>query len=196
MLDIPLVGPDGIADLGDGGDEGAFITLAGVENSDNVFGTVAGVQRHLRAAGGRLQRCYEAEYGKPPGAYSALAYACTQVLLQAIDANIGSARPTWRRSARLSARQSSPATEWDTVLGTIHFDANGDSSQKWISFYKTTRAQRRHGGWDLRQAAGLRRVRRTPALARRPLKPVLQTAGESIRSSPAVSYLIRVQTYG
>jgi len=26
---------------------------------------------------------------------------------------------------------------FDTVLGPLFFDANGDTSQKWISFYKT-----------------------------------------------------------
>ncbi|HUP82606.1 MAG TPA: branched-chain amino acid ABC transporter substrate-binding protein [Candidatus Limnocylindria bacterium] len=143
MLDIPLVGPDGIADLGDVGNEGAFLTLAGAENGANVFGTVAGI--HDIPDPEAFATAYGEEYGgDAPGAYSALAYACTQVILQAIDSNIGSA-------ADLAALRDAVRTsvfagdEWDTVLGTIHFDTNGDSSQKFISFYKT----RDDGsGWD------------------------------------------------
>ncbi|MEA2676802.1 MAG: branched-chain amino acid transport system substrate-binding protein [Chloroflexota bacterium] len=143
MLEIPLVGPDGIADLGDVGNEGAFLTLAGQENGANVFGTVAGI--HDIPDPQAFADAYAAAYdGDAPGAYSALAYACTQVLLQAIDANIGTA-------ADLAALRDAVRTsvfagdEWDTVLGTIHFDENGDSSQKFISFYKT----RDDGsGWD------------------------------------------------
>ena len=74
--------------------------------------------------------------GDAPGAYSALAYACTQVLLQAIDANIADAADlaALREAVRAS---SSPATSGTPCSARSHFDANGDSSQKWISFYKT-----------------------------------------------------------
>jgi len=143
MLEIPLVGPDGIADLGEAGAEGAFLTLAGAENGANVFGTIAGI--HDIPDPEAFATAYgEAYDGAAPGAYSALAYACTQVLLQAIDTNIGAA-------ADLAALREAVRTtifagqEWETVLGTIHFDENGDSSQKFISFYGT----RDDGsGWD------------------------------------------------
>jgi branched-chain amino acid transport system substrate-binding protein len=146
LLAIPLVGPDGIADLGAGGDEGTFITLAGVENSDNVFGTIAGI--HDIPDPAAFATAYGAEYnGDPPGAYSALAYACTQVELQAIDANIGAA--TDLAALREAVRTSIFAgAEWTTVLGTLHFDPNGDSSQKFISFYKTDPSLNDgKGGW-------------------------------------------------
>src|SRR4029079_19681684 len=90
LLDIPFVGPDGTTDLGAGGDEGTFITLAGVENSDNVQRTVAGIH-DIPDPEAFATDCGAMFDGDAPGAYSALAYACTQVLLQAIDANIGSA---------------------------------------------------------------------------------------------------------
>ena len=143
MLEIPLVGPDGIADLGEAGAEGAFLTLAGAENGANVFGTIAGI--HDIPDPEAFATAYgEAYDGAAPGAYSALAYACTQVLLQAIDTNIGAA-------ADLAALREAVRTtifagqEWETVLGTIHFDENGDSSQKFISFYGT---KADGSGWD------------------------------------------------
>jgi len=137
MLDIPLVGPDGITDLADFGADGAYLTLAGEGNGGNTFGTVAGI--HDIPDPDAFAAAYTAEYpGKEPGAYSALAYACTQVLLQAIDANIGTAADlaALREAVRVSI--IGQPTLWDTVLGQISFDANGDSSQKFISFYKTT----------------------------------------------------------
>ena len=136
LLDVPFVGPDGTTDLGKGGDEGTFITLAGVENSDNVHGTIAGIHDIPDP------EAFATDYGEmfngdPPGAYSALAYACTQVLLQAIDANIGSAADLAALREAVRGSIIGQDTLWTTVLGDISFDANGDSSQKFISFYKT-----------------------------------------------------------
>jgi len=137
LLDIPLVGPDGITDLGKGGDEGTFITLAGVENADNVYGTIAGANALELDIAADFNAAYEAEFGDPPGAYSALAYACTQVLLQAIDANIASAADLGALREAVRAAIIGTPTPWETVLGELSFDENGDSTQKWISFYKT-----------------------------------------------------------
>ena len=135
LLDVPLVGPDGIADLGDFGGEGAFLTLAGQENGANVYGTVAGI--HDIPDPEAFAEAYGAMFdGAEPGAYSALAYACTQVLLQAIDANLADSADL--AALRENVRSSIFAgDEWETVLGTLHFDENGDSSQKFISFYAT-----------------------------------------------------------
>jgi branched-chain amino acid transport system substrate-binding protein len=150
MLEIPMVGPDGITDLGRGGDTGAFITLAGVENSDNVHGTVAGANALELETATEFNAAYEQAFGRPPGAYSALAYACAQILLQAIDANIDLAGDT--EAMREAVRSSIIGTDtlWDTkVLGELSFDENGDSSQKWISFYRVdTELFEGAGGWE------------------------------------------------
>jgi branched-chain amino acid transport system substrate-binding protein len=135
LLDIPFMGPDGTTTLGTGGAEGEMITLAGAENADNIHGTVAGI--HDIPDPDAFATAYgEAYDGEEPGAYSALAYACTQVLLQAIDANIGEAADlvALREAVRAHVFAGEPFT---TVLGEINFDPNGDSSQKFISFYKT-----------------------------------------------------------
>jgi branched-chain amino acid transport system substrate-binding protein len=137
MLDIPMVGPDGITDLGTAADVGSFVNLAGVENSGNVYGTVAGANALELDIAADFNAAYQAEYSEAPGAYSALAYACTQVLLQAVDANIGSAADLAALREAVRASIIGQDTPWHTVLGDISFDANGDSSQKWISFYRT-----------------------------------------------------------
>jgi branched-chain amino acid transport system substrate-binding protein len=146
MLDIPLVGPDGIADLGTGGSEGAFITLAGVENADNVHGTIAGI--HDIPEPEAFATKFKAEFGNDPGAYSALAYACTQVILQAIEASADAAG-TDKAALREAVRAYIfGGNKVNTVLGEINFDENGDSSQKFISFYKTDPSlEGGKGGW-------------------------------------------------
>jgi len=149
LLDIPMVGPDGITDLQPGGSEGAFITLAGVENSGNVYGTVAGI--HDIPDPTAFADKYKAMFqNADPGAYSALAYACAQVLLQSLDAAIkGGVDVSDDVALREAVRKNVFAgASFDTVLGTIFFDANGDTSQKWISFYKTDPALNDgKGGW-------------------------------------------------
>jgi branched-chain amino acid transport system substrate-binding protein len=144
MGDIPYVGPDGIADLGDGGGQGAFITLAGVENSHDVHGTVAGI--HDIPDPKAFSDRYKAKFSKDPGAYSGLAYACTQVLIKAIASSTATDMAALRAAVRTYVFTTT--NKFDTVLGTISFDENGDSSQKFISFYKVDpTAAGGKGGW-------------------------------------------------
>lgn len=149
LLDIPMVGPDGITDLLPGGSEGSFVTLAGVENSGNVYGTVAGI--HDIPDPDAFATAYKAMFqNADPGAYSALAYACAQVLLQSLDTALkGGADATDPAALREAVRKNIFAgATFDTVLGPIFFDANGDTSQKWISFYKTDPTLNGgNGGW-------------------------------------------------
>lgn len=144
-LNIPMVGPDGIADLGTGGSTGAFITLAGVENAGDTSGTVAGI--HDIPDPAAFAAKFKAKYNAEPGAYSALAYACTQALLQSVATAAGKA--TDMKSLREGVRANIfSGAKFNTVLGTISFDANGDSSQKFISFYKVdTTLNAGKGGW-------------------------------------------------
>lgn len=143
MLAIPFVGPDGTTDLGTGGSEGAFITLAGVDNSDNVSGTIAGI--HDIPNPTAFSDKYKAKFSKEPGAYSALAYACTQILIQAIGKANASDMAGLRKAVRDYVFSGA---KFDTVLGPLSLDANGDSSQKFISFYKTdVKAEGGKGGW-------------------------------------------------
>lgn len=146
MAGVPFTGPDGIADLGTGGSEGAFITLAGVENANNVYGTVAGV--HDLPESSTFADRYQAEYGKAPGAYSALAYSCTQVLLKAIEESAASASDMAALRSAVREYVFNPANAYDTELGTVHFTERGDIKEAYISYYKVDpSAEGGKGGW-------------------------------------------------
>lgn len=146
---IPFTGPDGIADLGTGGSEGAFITLAGVENSHDVYGSVAGV--HDLPGGSTFNADYKTEYGKDPGAYSALAYSCAQAILKAMADTASAANgdmAKWRSAVRSYIFDPATHHTYDTVMGTISFNACGDIEQPVMSFYKVDPALNGGlGGW-------------------------------------------------
>lgn len=146
---IPYIGPDGIADLAPGGATGAFITLAGVDNSHDVHGTVAGL--HDLPAGSSFNSDYQAEFGKAPGAYSALAYACAQTLIQAIKDTKPASNPnlaSWREAVRAYIFDTAAHHTYSTVMGPISFNACGDIEQPVMSFYKVDPTLNNNaGGW-------------------------------------------------
>ena len=78
----------------------------------------------------------DAEF-KTPGAYSGPAYACAVVILksleEALKANAAADQAAIREGVRACA--TDPSHTFETVLGTTSFDANGDTTQPFISFY-------------------------------------------------------------
>lgn len=132
---IPFMGPDGVADLGPGGTTGATITVAGAAAHD-VYGTVAGI--HDLPSGSTFVADFTAAYGKAPGAYSAAAYACAQVIIAGIKKAVA-AGTTDNAALREAVRANSIAAgnKFDTVVGSISFDKNGDITTPFMSFYKT-----------------------------------------------------------
>jgi branched-chain amino acid transport system substrate-binding protein len=141
-----FMGPDGVADLGPGGTEGATITVAG-QASANVYGTVAGV--HDLPAGSTFLADYQAEYGKAPGAYSAAGYTCAQVILASLAKAIsGGAADNAALREATRANAVAAGNSFDTVIGKISFDKNGDITTPFMSFYKTDlTAESGKGGW-------------------------------------------------
>ncbi len=127
MANIPFVSDDGIND-GSAATPSSFLNLVSPQGDANTWSTVVAMQVIPNA--GAFAAKYDAAYGtKAPGDYSAAAYACTQVILDAFK-HVG-------KPDRAGIREyiTSGAT-FTTVLGTLHFDANGDTSQQNISEYK------------------------------------------------------------
>ncbi len=129
---VPFVGPDGVADLGPGGTQGATITIAGAASHD-VYGTVGSAHD---LADNSFTAAYTTEFGGAPGAYSAAAYACAQIIIASLDK--ASATATDLASAREGVRANAvnSANTFTTVLGSLNFDKYGDNVHPFISFYK------------------------------------------------------------
>lgn len=138
-LNVPLYAGDG---LNDGNGEGSYIGIAGAD-AKNSYSAVAAIHDIPDATA--FAAAYSAEYGEQPGSYSASGYACAQVIIAAIEAAIASAAAVeggtvTRDSIRAAAVD--PTASYETVLGPVGFDANGDTTQRVISLYKV-----KNGDW-------------------------------------------------
>jgi len=129
---IPFVGPDGVADLGPGGTQGATITIAGAAAA-NVYGTV-GAAHDL--TDNSFVPAYTAMFNGAPGAYSAAAYACAQIIVASLTKAAATATDLASAREGVRANAVNSANTFDTALGSLAFDKYGDNTKPFISFYK------------------------------------------------------------
>jgi branched-chain amino acid transport system substrate-binding protein len=130
MADVPFIGPDGIFD-GSAETKDSFLNLGG-DDAKNSVATAAAVGDFP----GRVdfEARFKAEYGENATGYSATGYACAQVVLDALNrAAPATDMKTLRENVRAAAVDTTH--KYTSVIGEFTFDANGDTSQKIISFY-------------------------------------------------------------
>lgn len=134
LSNIPLAGGDGISD-GSAATASTFLNIAGSDGDMNTYSTVAAI--HDIPDPTKFGADYKAKFSTDPGAYSAPAYACTQIFLQALQAVAGTAGTDLAKLREaVRAYVADPSHTYNTVLGTVGFDANGDTTQHTISYYK------------------------------------------------------------
>jgi branched-chain amino acid transport system substrate-binding protein len=95
-----------------------------------------------------FEKAYVSNFGRATGLYSSTGYACAQVILDAIgrvkDApDLGALREAIRAGA------VDPTVTYHSLIGDLHFDANGDTSQQIISFFQADPVA---GRWTLVQS--------------------------------------------
>lgn len=122
MGSIPFGGPDAILD-GSAATPGSFLNIAGPQGDPSTYGTTTAAIEMLDAP--QFVRDYQAMFSTDPTYYSASAYACTQILLQALQA-VGPDREKVRTYV------TEPSHTYQTVIGAFGFDLNGDTTQKLI----------------------------------------------------------------
>jgi ABC-type branched-subunit amino acid transport system substrate-binding protein len=127
---VPLVSWDGLLD-GSGSDVGSYINVAGPA----AAGSYATEPSNAPVSAAFDER-YRAAYGEDPDPYSGAAYACTQIFLDALRqvAQAGPSAAGLREAVRAYA--TDPAHSFDTILGSVRFDANGDSIQQFVTIHK------------------------------------------------------------
>lgn len=133
LSNIPLVGGDGISD-GSAATASSFLNIAGPDGDKNTYSTVAAI--HDIPNPDKFSADYKAKFNTDPGAYSAPGYACTQVFLQALKAVGSGVTDLAQLREKVRAYVADPNNKFDTVLGSVGFDANGDTTQHTISYYK------------------------------------------------------------
>ncbi len=132
MASIPLVGGDGISD-GSAATASSFLNIAGPDGDANTYSTVAAIHDIPNPA--QFSSDYKAKFTTEPGAYSAPGYACTQIFLQALKAVSPGVTDLAQLREAVRAYVADPTHTFDTVLGKVGFDANGDTTQHTISYY-------------------------------------------------------------
>ncbi len=143
--DIPYMGPDGIND-GTGETPDSFLSLAGAD-AKNAYSTLAG--KASFPGGDKFNAEYKAEFGIDATGYAIQGYACMQILLDAI-ARAAATNPSGDAAVREAVRKalSDPTHKYQTAMGEISFDANGDTSQKTVSVYSVdVAAANGKGAW-------------------------------------------------
>ncbi len=133
LSSIPLVGGDGIVD-GSADTASSFLNVAGPDGDMNTYGTVAAI--HDIPNPDKFKTDYKAKFSTDPGSYSAPGYACTQIFLEALKAVGTGVTDMAQLREAVRAYVADPSHTYDTVLGTVGFDANGDTTQHTISYYK------------------------------------------------------------
>ena len=129
---LPFGGGDGIND-GSAATASSFLNIAGPDGDANTYSTVAAIHDIPNVA--QFATDYKAAFNTDPGSYSAPAYACTQVILQALTNAAGTTDLAALRE-KVRSYIATTGTSYNTVLGTLSFDVNGDTSQHTISYYK------------------------------------------------------------
>lgn len=132
-VNIPLAGGDGIND-GSAATASSFLNIAGDAGDANTYSTVAAI--HDIPNPTKFSADYKAKFSTDPGAYSAPAYACTQIFLAALQAVGTGVTDLGQLREKVRAYVADSANSYDTVLGKVGFDANGDTTQHTISYYK------------------------------------------------------------
>jgi class 3 adenylate cyclase len=128
--DLPFLSWDGIQD-GSGADAFSFLQSAGQ----------AAVGSYISHATIALPKAdfverYRARFGAVPSEYGRGAYACAEVIFEALRgvARTGPSAANLREAMRAYAVD--PSHRYETVIGTVGFDANGDSIQQFVTFYR------------------------------------------------------------
>jgi branched-chain amino acid transport system substrate-binding protein len=124
---LPFYGADGIYD---GTGEGSYVATAGA-NAENSYASQAAIENIPGKADFNVK--FKAEYGKDAEGYSFAGYACAQIIVEGIKAAIAGGDVT-RETVRAAVVDT--GTVFETVLGSVSFDAVGDTTQRIISLYK------------------------------------------------------------
>lgn len=138
LQNTPFAGGDGLV-------TSTFATDIGVGHGGPVYGTVATTDANNTPTAKNFIQQYDAKFGASNlGAYSAAAYDCMGILIQAIKTAIqNGAKPPTSSSDSADAQTFRQAVinavqniSYNGVLGHQSFDANGDTTNRVITIYK------------------------------------------------------------
>jgi ABC-type branched-subunit amino acid transport system substrate-binding protein len=127
--DLPMLSWDAILD-GSGDAPGSYIAQAG----PTALGTYVG-HGSLGPTRFDFAERYRAAYSALPDEYAAAGYACVEIITAALEAAAANSQTDAQLRDHVREFAVDPTHDYSTVLGTLAFDANGDSVQQFVTFY-------------------------------------------------------------
>src|SRR6266852_200247 len=137
LKNTPLGGGDGIVTP-------SFASTIGTSSGGPVYGTVAVVDTTVIPSAAAFRTKYASTFTDPLNVYSASAYDCANILIQAIKTALANGAHTPANSGDLAGAKAFrqavinavQGTSWDGITGHQAFDSNGDTTNKFISIYQ------------------------------------------------------------
>jgi branched-chain amino acid transport system substrate-binding protein len=126
---IPFLSWDGLYD-GSGTDDGSFIKGVGVTAAIGSYASHAS----LPLPRASFAESYRRAFGVEPDEYTAAAYACVEVIVDSLR-QVATTRSS-AHDLREKLRAYAIAHRFDTVIGDVRFDANGDLVHQFVTFYR------------------------------------------------------------
>jgi len=107
-----------------------------VESDDGYVGSPVNIAARICALAAPFAAAYRARYGEEPDEYAAAAYACVEVIVASLRAIAQTGPEADHVREALRAHAADPGHRYETVLGTVGFDSNGDSIQQFVTFFR------------------------------------------------------------
>ena len=142
--DTPMVSGDSLLS-GSGATEGSYLQQAGKA----ADGTYAGLTS-IPPPKADFVDAFRAKFGEEPTDYAAAAYACVEVIVASLEAVAEDGPDSEGLREAVRARAVDPSQSYETAVGTVGFDANGDSIKQMVSFFRVDpEAEDGAGDWAL-----------------------------------------------
>jgi branched-chain amino acid transport system substrate-binding protein len=137
LKNTPMGGGDGIITP-------SFASTIGTSSGGPVYGTVAVVDTTVIPSAAAFRAKFASTFTDPLNVYSAAAYDCANILIQAIKTALAHGAHTpanggdlaGARAFRQAVINAIQGISFDGVTGHLSFDGNGDTTNKVISIYK------------------------------------------------------------
>jgi len=139
----PFLSWDPLLD-GDGRTPGSFIARVGARQATGSYVAHAALPDHRSS----FAEAYRQRFGAEPDEYAAAGYACVEIISAVLGDVAGHAASPTEARPLVRAAVADPAARFETVLGTVGFDTNGDARQQFVTFYRVeASAGNGSGGW-------------------------------------------------
>src|SRR6266849_5374930 len=137
LKNTPVGGGDGIVTP-------SFASTIGTSSGGPVYGTVAVVDTTVIPSAAAFRTKFTSTFTDPLNVYSAAAYDCANILIQAIKTALANGAHTPANSGDLAGAKAfrqavinaMQGTSWAGITGQQAFDSNGDTTNKVISIYQ------------------------------------------------------------